>query len=980
MYELEFKQINNAIKNDSLTFFVGAGISKLSNAPSWKELIDSICIQMGMDVKDEYSSDEFLRIPQIYYNYINKDDASYYSFLEEKISSHTLKTNEVHKLIYSFKPSSIITTNYDNLLEKAALEKCMTYKCVACDSEIAGINGNRFILKVHGDFEHHNVVLKEEDYLNYSNNFTLTETIIKSIFSTNTVVFIGYSLNDYNIKLILNWTKSLLKDSFKSPIFITTDNEELSDSELLYHKSRGLSVVEYKRIINNNEPDKCYLNRYKKVLEAIKSSSNLSLAEKDKFQLFDVLYELLKPLHDMKAIRISDINEKLLPYVVAFEEGKLVKHSDKYNLLGYFVEVNQLSEEEKANMPQDINQKYSTIIQILSKAGIAVVKIDEDNIVLNDILYHFADEFCLSLDYLKMRKFAEKNHTSFWGNYKKAFYLARLKKYKEAYDLLMVISKKSYERKEFLHYYLAQININQVVSAINSLNNSIWYYQQFDMNQFNKNRNVFKEMPVEFQIENGNFEDLSKVTLFYKTFYDSYLEAQKLKNSIESLSLEGGITSLDTVAYRIKNTLHFLLENHLCFDEFSEFKNTIQSLMRQMVYKYSIQNKLDIQYQQVFKHFAKEKVHFDSIDFYCFVEYFDEKTIKSMFAEYEIDTIVFDDSEDIEKAILNLIKYCEYLKTHDVSFLERMAFFNKFKTCLSLMKYMDLSQSIVDKTIKFIFKYNFNEILIDDKLTFVIRQLYHRNKYSKTTEQVLKHTLFDYLDRHIHAIKRGEEFDSPSSSSHNYPELVYYIYKNEKAIRGLSHRVETILDNQYEELYSAVMNQYFDYLPKRLKRDVITLVQNQLRISFKLKPFLLLLSEYIKPDKAIMSTLYNCLDKSVAREDNSAIVTYPAHEKYDDLREIAFKCLEGKLDKQDFEKYIGLDDRSDFYFEYEDFDYNRFDVSWLIYLKDSALEILSKSEIVKTKIRGCLVKELCKNAIVPKDKKILTNILINHFS
>ena len=163
MYELEFKQINNAIKNDSLTFFVGAGISKLSNAPSWKELIDSICILMGMDVKDEYSSDEFLRIPQIYYNYINKDDASYYSFLEEKISSHTLKTNEVHKLIYSFKPSSIITTNYDNLLEKAALEKCMTYKCVACDSEIAGINGNRFILKVHGDFEHHNVVLKEEE-------------------------------------------------------------------------------------------------------------------------------------------------------------------------------------------------------------------------------------------------------------------------------------------------------------------------------------------------------------------------------------------------------------------------------------------------------------------------------------------------------------------------------------------------------------------------------------------------------------------------------------------------------------------------------------------------------------------------------------------------------------------------------------------------------------------------------------------------
>ena len=114
----------------------------------------------------------------------------------------------------SFNPSSLVTTNFDELLEDAAIQYCQSFKSVACDNEVPSINGDRFILKVHGDIRHSNIVFKEEDYLSYSENFKLIETLLKSIFSTNTVVFIGYGLNDYNIRLILNWAKTLLKDNF----------------------------------------------------------------------------------------------------------------------------------------------------------------------------------------------------------------------------------------------------------------------------------------------------------------------------------------------------------------------------------------------------------------------------------------------------------------------------------------------------------------------------------------------------------------------------------------------------------------------------------------------------------------------------------------------------------------------------------------------------------------------------------------------
>ena len=46
MYEREINRIIEASANNSLTFFVGAGVSALSNAPTWKGLIDSFCDEM----------------------------------------------------------------------------------------------------------------------------------------------------------------------------------------------------------------------------------------------------------------------------------------------------------------------------------------------------------------------------------------------------------------------------------------------------------------------------------------------------------------------------------------------------------------------------------------------------------------------------------------------------------------------------------------------------------------------------------------------------------------------------------------------------------------------------------------------------------------------------------------------------------------------------------------------------------------------
>ena len=158
IYQDEIQRILDASKNKALTFFVGAGVSALSDAPSWKELIHSICDELGCSRKENYSSDEYLQIPQMYYYSIKEDKQKYLSFIRSKIEKQELIPNAIHREMLRLNPVSFITTNYDSLLEDATSDQCQSYKVISIDSEVPKIFGDRYILKIHGDFRNGNIV------------------------------------------------------------------------------------------------------------------------------------------------------------------------------------------------------------------------------------------------------------------------------------------------------------------------------------------------------------------------------------------------------------------------------------------------------------------------------------------------------------------------------------------------------------------------------------------------------------------------------------------------------------------------------------------------------------------------------------------------------------------------------------------------------------------------------------------------------
>ncbi len=126
--------------------------------------------------------------------------------LKSFFPSENIVIKNTHSLLVKLFPQNIITTNWDIVIEKAIENEMALYDVVRNDSELINTTSNRKLIKMHGDIEIGNIIFKEDDYLEYSQkSFPLIENYVKSVLSTNTVIFFGYSYNDINLKYITKW-------------------------------------------------------------------------------------------------------------------------------------------------------------------------------------------------------------------------------------------------------------------------------------------------------------------------------------------------------------------------------------------------------------------------------------------------------------------------------------------------------------------------------------------------------------------------------------------------------------------------------------------------------------------------------------------------------------------------------------------------------------------------------------------------------
>lgn len=202
-------------------------------------------------LKYSFTNEEFLLIPQLYYDSQDKNHEDYYSFIKEKFSSIGAP-NIIDDIIISLEPECIITTNYDHLIEDVNNPNASKYTVIKKDNELLYKTGNRYVIKMHGDIDDvKNIVLREDDYLNYSQNHPLLETYIKSLLIDKTFLFVGYSLNDNNLKLIMSYIDYFVKETNvtgRTPHYLAVSGISNKVKNRKYWKNKGVDLVDLEKI------------------------------------------------------------------------------------------------------------------------------------------------------------------------------------------------------------------------------------------------------------------------------------------------------------------------------------------------------------------------------------------------------------------------------------------------------------------------------------------------------------------------------------------------------------------------------------------------------------------------------------------------------------------------------------------------------------------------------------------------------------
>ena len=258
MLEQDIRFLAEELEKGKLVVFVGAGVSKNSGLPEWEELIKDYADYRGIK---EFTSKQFLTIPEeVFERY---GSLKYYEIAEKRFLGKYVP-NSIHRILKKMKLTYIITTNYDTLIE----DEIKNLQIVSKDEDLPYTNSNRMLIKMHGDFENKNIVLKKSDYDNYEKNFQLISTLVKGLFTTNTVLFIGYSYNDTNIQQIMNWIKEILKEETRKAFLVEFTEKDDKEEENVNQINR----ISLKLLTENNDEvlyedkEEQFNNNYEKTL------------------------------------------------------------------------------------------------------------------------------------------------------------------------------------------------------------------------------------------------------------------------------------------------------------------------------------------------------------------------------------------------------------------------------------------------------------------------------------------------------------------------------------------------------------------------------------------------------------------------------------------------------------------------------------------------------------------------------------------
>lgn len=255
-------EIVDAVNNDKLAIFIGAGVSQLIGCMDWKKLAQNL-VTICFSTKKEDGSpcinfkekDTLSRFPDhkktitICHSILKQNDFEdiFFEELEKSLGSdpELPKSQNIYEELYHLH-GLFITTNADRYF---ADHKFDPMQIVYEDFNPLGIDRTK-LYHIHGLIPHRNsLVFTVPQYIQrYTDN--PFRKFLETIFNEYVVLFVGYGLSEFELLdfLITKFDSNngrYLKHFILMPYFTGNENSLVLDQH--YYNSMGISVLGYER-------------------------------------------------------------------------------------------------------------------------------------------------------------------------------------------------------------------------------------------------------------------------------------------------------------------------------------------------------------------------------------------------------------------------------------------------------------------------------------------------------------------------------------------------------------------------------------------------------------------------------------------------------------------------------------------------------------------------------------------------------------
>lgn len=373
---------------NKFAFFIGTGLSQ-PLFPSWGELIKQF-IEIAKDSGLPHNSDELIGYVDKGENFLDIAETciismgdNKYRDLMEKIFDIDLTMELIpiaYKELFSLAPQIIVTTNYDRIPDIAGTGQYRTFtnnNSPECSRAI--LNGKKITFKMHGDIsDQSSIVLKNSDYQKIINNNQNTRSLLQSLLSTRCFIFMGFSLSDPHINLILESLKNINNNIPISHYILLNENSSFKVSS--FGIKYGIKIIQYAPNDSTHseviEFIRALINKTDDVISVtVNENKNIIIDSSEK--VLQYAYEELSSLYKDSTFSIFTNNEELIISITPIGETKVEIQKEILSIIRKLrIECNILQNVRIkffANTPPliDFDQTQKLIIELIVEYKIA---------------------------------------------------------------------------------------------------------------------------------------------------------------------------------------------------------------------------------------------------------------------------------------------------------------------------------------------------------------------------------------------------------------------------------------------------------------------------------------------------------------------------------------------------------------------------------------------------------------------------------